>query len=194
MSITTDFDYTLISEEQAAALQAISKLLTLRASGSLNDIQAMGADLDEALRICKDADIFTNWCKSTACPVTAHTATRLMEAHKTVLKDDDFKNFFGELIFATIRVDLIREMKASGVIDQKPTAEKARESNRKRQSLMRVRRREAGFRKVNVWLSPEQQDALAEIFPETALAPSVAMAVEAVIAGEIATSKNEDKA
>lgn len=42
----------------------------------------MGADLQEAKRVCKeDGKLFEDWCGSDECPVSPSTARRLMSVH-----------------------------------------------------------------------------------------------------------------
>ena len=73
------FDFRLVSNEQAMELREISVRLSIRVQRTAEEMLAMGADLQQAKKVCKeDGKTFTAWCESAECPVGFRTAQRLM--------------------------------------------------------------------------------------------------------------------
>ena len=78
----TNFDYSVVSQEQAVQLQMISARIKVRVQRTAEEMLAMGADLQEAKRVCKDrGDVFDAWIKSSECPVGRATAFKLIAVH-----------------------------------------------------------------------------------------------------------------
>lgn len=79
----TNFDYSVVTKEQAMQLQIISTRLKVRVERTAEEMLAMGADLQEAKKVCKeDGRLFEDWCRSEECPVGHDTATRLMTVYR----------------------------------------------------------------------------------------------------------------
>jgi hypothetical protein len=63
---------------------------------------AMGADLREAKRVCKEeGSLFTAWCESAECPVGYQTATRLMSVHAE-LGGKDITHYISSFAYGVI--------------------------------------------------------------------------------------------
>lgn len=78
----TNFDYSIVSQEQAMQLQMISTRLKVRVERTAEEMLAMGADLQEAKRVCKeDGKTFESWCNSDECPISLTTAKRLISVN-----------------------------------------------------------------------------------------------------------------
>lgn len=78
----TNFDYSVVSQEQAVQLQIISARIKVRVQRTAEEMLAMGADLQEAKKVCRDrGDVFDDWIKSSECPVGKTTAYKLLSVH-----------------------------------------------------------------------------------------------------------------
>lgn len=76
------FDYAIVTQDQAMQLREIAIRLQVRVQRTAEEMLAMGADLREAKRVCReDGKLFTAWCESAECPVGYSTAQRLMSVH-----------------------------------------------------------------------------------------------------------------
>jgi DNA repair exonuclease SbcCD ATPase subunit len=78
--LTTEaFDYSALPQDQAMQLKIISTRLRVRVERTAEEMLAMGADLQEAKKVCKgNGEAFKDWCSSSECPVGYETAKRLM--------------------------------------------------------------------------------------------------------------------
>lgn len=90
-----NFDYSAVSQEQAVQLQIISARIKVRVERTAEEMLAMGADLQEAKRVCKErGDVFEDWVKSSECPVGKTTAYRLMSVHAELGSKSSLKELF----------------------------------------------------------------------------------------------------
>lgn len=79
------FDFALVSTEQAMELKTIAIRLGVRVQRTAEEMLAMGADLKDAKRVCKeDGTLFTAWCESAECPVGYKTAQRLITVNEQI--------------------------------------------------------------------------------------------------------------
>ncbi|WP_295442600.1 hypothetical protein [uncultured Thiodictyon sp.] len=102
MTPKPSFDYGLVSQEQAMNLKTISIRLGVRVQRTAEEMLAMGADLREAKKVCKeDGTLFTAWCESSECPVGYQTATRLMSVHDA-LGDKNVSTYISQVGYAVI--------------------------------------------------------------------------------------------
>ncbi len=89
------FDFALVSTDQAVELKAIAIRLGVRVQRTAEEMLAMGADLREAKRVCReDGTLFTAWCESSECPVGYKTAQRLVTVHEQIGHKKDPGSFF----------------------------------------------------------------------------------------------------
>lgn len=81
--IKPTFDYAIVSQDQAMQLREIAIRLQVRVQRTAEEMLAMGADLRDAKRVCReDGTLFTAWCESAECPVGYSTAKRLMSVQE----------------------------------------------------------------------------------------------------------------
>lgn len=91
----TNFDYSVVSQEQAVQLQIISARIKVRVQRTAEEMLAMGADLQEAKRVCKeDGKLFEDWCGSSECPISWATAKRLMAITAELGNKKDHSDLF----------------------------------------------------------------------------------------------------
>lgn len=96
------FDYEMVSQDQAMQLREISVRLGIRVQRTAEEMLAMGADLRDAKRICKeDGTLFTAWCESVECPVSYITANRLMSVH-SALGNENNMHVISSMAFGVI--------------------------------------------------------------------------------------------
>lgn len=110
------FDYGLVSEEQAMNLKAISIRLSVRVQRTAEEMLAMGADLREAKRVCKeDGTLFTAWCESGECPVSYKTAQQLIAVHAELgdKKEHAILSNLGFRVLATVTQTREEDLRAA---------------------------------------------------------------------------------
>lgn len=93
----SQFDYSVVSQEQAMQLQMISTRLKVRVERTAEEMLAMGADLQEAKQVCKEnGELFEKWCDSSECPVNYRTAARLMSVYCELGNKNDTRVIFNQ--------------------------------------------------------------------------------------------------
>jgi hypothetical protein len=108
MSDKPEFDFSLVTDEQAIALQAISKLLSLRTISTTDDVLGLGSDLFSAWRVCKkDETLFTLWCESEECPFSVQNAKSLIRVYQWTPDDKIGRGFLNERMVAEVAYDVL---------------------------------------------------------------------------------------
>jgi hypothetical protein len=106
-----EFDFALVSAEQAVALQTISTRLAVRVQRTAEEMIAMGADLAEAKRVCKEDDeLFTTWCESEECPVNYKTAQRLVKVYEQMVTEKAPGGLFSSQTLTSIGTRVFSEV------------------------------------------------------------------------------------
>jgi len=107
---TISFDYDLIPEGQAMQLRIISERIKVRVQRTAEEMLAMGADLIEAKKVCKeDGKLFSAWCESDECPVGYKTAQSLMSVNKELGCRKEVNLLFNNSLDVLSRVTQTRE-------------------------------------------------------------------------------------
>lgn len=115
--IKPTFDYAIVSQDQAMQLREIAIRLQVRVQRTAEEMLAMGADLRDAKRVCReDGTLFTAWCESAECPVGYSTAKRLMSVHEQLSikkSPGDFFEVAGIKVLAEITMTRDEDIRAA---------------------------------------------------------------------------------